>query len=129
MLLVESIWICKWHHQPAELHSYTAHSLAHSDCTLQNNFLEQQLGCKKFLKKVIHDNSTSKKVCAFRCVSSMFNRKLRVHSMATANLNKTEDFVTNTTTASKVIPRRPKISINWNPPFQTSLHKISKEVF
>ena len=24
---------------------------------------------------------------------------------------------------------RPRISINWNPPFQTSLHKISEEVF
>ena len=28
-----------------------------------------------------------------------------------------------------IISRRPRISINWNPPFQTSLHKISKEVF
>ena len=27
------------------------------------------------------------------------------HSMATANLNKSEEFVTNTTTASKYIPR------------------------
>ena len=37
--------------------------------------------------------------------------------------------MTNTTAASKYIPRRPRISINWNPPFQTPLHKISKEVF
>ena len=37
--------------------------------------------------------------------------------------------MTNTTAASKYIPRRPRISINWNPSFQTSLHKISKEVF
>ena len=37
--------------------------------------------------------------------------------------------VTNTTAASKYIPRRPRIIINWNPPFQTSLHKISKVVF
>jgi hypothetical protein len=29
-----------------------------------------------------------------------------LHSMATANLNKSEDFVTNTTAASKYIPRR-----------------------
>ena len=36
----------------------------------------------------------------------------RYHSMATANLNKSEDFVTNTTAASKYIPRRPRISIN-----------------
>ena len=50
-------------------------------------------------------------------------------SLATANLNKSEEFVTNTTAASNYIPRRPRISINWNPPFQTSLHKISKVVF
>ena len=34
------------------------------------------------------------------------------HSMATANLKKSEDFMTNTTAASKYIPRRPRISIN-----------------
>ena len=34
------------------------------------------------------------------------------HSMATSNLNKSEEFVTNTTAASKYIPRRPRISIN-----------------
>ena len=50
------------------------------------------------------------------------------HSMARANLKKSVWLVTNTTTASKFIPRRPRISINWNPPFQTSLHKILKEV-
>ena len=55
--------------------------------------------------------------------------KAHNHSMATANLNKSEEFVTNTTVASKYIPRRPRISINWNPTFQTSLHKISKEIF
>ena len=49
--------------------------------------------------------------------------------MAIVNLNKSEDFMTNTTEASKYIPRRPRISINWNPPFQTSLHKISKVDF
>ena len=48
--------------------------------------------------------------------------------MARANLKKSVWLVTNTTTASKFIPRRPRISINWNPPFQTSLHKILKEV-
>ena len=37
--------------------------------------------------------------------------------------------VTNTTAASKYIPRRPRISITWNPTFQTSLHKISKVIF
>ena len=49
--------------------------------------------------------------------------------MATANLNKSEDFMTNTTTASKYLPRRPRIIINWNPTFQTSLLKISKGFF
>ena len=34
------------------------------------------------------------------------------HSMATANLIKSEDFVRNITAASKYIPRRTKISIN-----------------
>ena len=34
------------------------------------------------------------------------------HSMATANLKKSEDFMTNTTAASKYIPRRPRICIN-----------------
>ena len=43
-------------------------------------------------------------------------------------MNKSEDFVTNTTAASNYIPWRPRISINWNPTFQTSLHKISKVI-
>jgi hypothetical protein len=34
------------------------------------------------------------------------------HSMATANLNKSEEFMTNITAASKYITRRPRISIN-----------------
>ena len=38
------------------------------------------------------------------------------HSMATANLNKSKDFVTNTTTASKYIPRRLRISNNPSTP-------------
>ena len=33
-------------------------------------------------------------------------------SMATANLNKSEDLVTNTTAASKYVPKRPGICIN-----------------
>ena len=47
------------------------------------------------------------------------------HSMATANLKKSEDLVTNTTAASKYIPRRPKISINWNPTFQTFFFEVN----
>ena len=51
------------------------------------------------------------------------------HSMAMGNLNKSKETTPTTTTASKYIPRRTKISINWNPTFQTSLHKISKVIF
>jgi hypothetical protein len=49
---------------------------------------------------------------------------LSYHSMASANLNKTENLVTNTTTASKYIPERPRIWINLNPPFQTKIYVI-----
>ena len=62
----------------------------------------------------------------------LFPYKLCVNekqSMARANLNKSEWLVTNTTTASKYIPKRPRICINWNPPFQTSLHKIFEHCF
>ena len=37
---------------------------------------------------------------------------IKVHSMARANPNKSVWLVTNTTAASKYIPRRPRISIN-----------------
>ena len=51
-----------------------------------------------------------------QCVSLLFVKIKLVHpthSMATANLNKSEEFVTNTTAAaSKFIPRRLSISIN-----------------
>ena len=36
---------------------------------------------------------------------------LQVHSMATANLKKSEELVTNTTAASKYIPQSPRICI------------------
>ena len=51
------------------------------------------------------------------------------HSMARANLNESNKLVTNITAASKYIPRRPRICINWNLLFQTSLHKIFKNCF
>ena len=41
------------------------------------------------------------------------------HSMAMGNLNKSKETTPTTTTASKYIPRRTKISINWNPTFWT----------
>ena len=46
------------------------------------------------------------------------------HSMATANLKKSEDLMTNTTAASKYIPRRSKICVNWNPLFQTKIYLV-----
>ena len=46
------------------------------------------------------------------------------HSMAIANLNKSEELMTNTTAASKYIPKRPRICINWNPPFRTKIYLI-----
>ena len=61
--------------------------------------------------------------------SNRFWRSILIHSMARANLNKSVWRVTNTTTVSKYIPRRTRISIIWNPPFQTSLHKIFKNWF
>ena len=49
------------------------------------------------------------------------------HSMATANIKKSLELVTNTTAASKYIPRRPRISINWNPPFQTQIYLLNSK--
>ena len=46
------------------------------------------------------------------------------HSMATSNLKKSVWLVTITAAASKYIPRRPRISNNWNPPFQTFFTKF-----
>ena len=43
------------------------------------------------------------------------------HSIARTNLNKSEWLVTNTTAESKHIRKRPRICINWNPPFQTQI--------
>ena len=40
------------------------------------------------------------------------------HSMARANLNKSKKVLTSTITASKYIPKRPRIFINWNPPIR-----------
>ena len=51
------------------------------------------------------------------------------HSMARANVNNSVWLVTNTPTASKYIPRRTRISINWNPPFRPHFINFSKTVF
>ena len=66
-------------------------------------FSHLRLPIKSFQIEEIGGAKVKKACCA----------KLAVfHSMATANLKKSEDFVTNTTAASKYIPRRPRISIN-----------------
>ena len=44
--------------------------------------------------------------------------------MARANLKKSEKVLTSTTTASKYIPKRPRIGINRNPPFQTQIYLV-----
>ena len=44
--------------------------------------------------------------------------------MAIANLNKSEELVTNTTAASTYIPKTPRICIIWNPPFQTQIYLV-----
>ena len=45
--------------------------------------------------------------------------------MARANRKKSKYFSTYTTTASKYIPKRPRICINWNPPFQTQIYLVN----
>ena len=62
-------------------------------------------------------------------LSHHLRKIVMMQSMARANLNKSEELVTNTTAASKYIPRSSRICINWNPPFQTSLHKFFKNCF
>ena len=49
--------------------------------------------------------------------------------MSRANLYKNKKVLTNTTAASKFIPRRTWISINWNPPFRSHSKNFSKTVF
>ena len=53
--------------------------------------------------------------------------KIPLHSMARANLNKSRKVLTSTTTASKYIHRRPRISINWNPTFQTQIYLVNSK--
>ena len=47
-----------------------------------------------------------------------------MHSMARANLNKREVFLTNTNAISKSLPKRPRICINWNSLFQTQIYLV-----
>ena len=46
------------------------------------------------------------------------------HSMAIANLNKSEELVEKTTEVSKYIPKRPQICIILNPPFRTQIYFV-----
>ena len=47
------------------------------------------------------------------------------HSMARAKLNKSKKVLNySTTTASKYIPKRTRICINWNPPFQIQIYLV-----
>jgi hypothetical protein len=59
--------------------------------------------------KNFNSSNTQQKTC-----NSIIDPELcrERHSMATANLNKSVWLVTNTTAASKYIPRRTRISIN-----------------
>ena len=70
--------------------------------------------------------------CTFMKLSTSLKFKPRIldlkmklcHSMARANLNKSKKVLTFTTTASKCMPKRPRICINWNPPFQTQIYLV-----
>ena len=45
--------------------------------------------------------------------------------MARANLKKSKYFSTSTSTASTYVPKRLRICINWNPPFQTQIYLVN----
>ena len=45
--------------------------------------------------------------------------------MARANLNKSKKVLTSTTTASKYIPKRPRICINWNTAFKIQIYLVN----
>ena len=63
-----------------------------------------------------------------RVTWNLFLSLVNIHSMTRANLNKSEWLVTNTTAASNYIPKRPRICINWNPPFRPHFIKFSNPV-
>ena len=60
----------------------------------------------------------------FQYLDIIINYCKIVHSMARANLNKSEKFLTNTIAESKYIPRRSIICINWNTPFQAKIYVV-----
>ena len=73
---------------------------------------------------LIHWDLTKKESGICSCT-----KMIAQHSMARVNLNKSKKVLTSTATASKYLPKRPRICINWNPRFQTSLHKNFKNCF
>ena len=44
--------------------------------------------------------------------------------MARVNVDKSKKVLNSTTKASKYIPKRSRICINWNPPFQTQIYLV-----
>ena len=52
------------------------------------------------------------------------SKQKATHSMARDNLNKSKKVLKSITTASKCMPKRPRICINWNPPFQTQIYLV-----
>ena len=95
---------------------------------LKINGLHRNIVCKA-IRKVNSRFKNQAHLASYFSLSSFCLSNRYYHSMARANLNTIENFMTNTTTASKYIPKRFKICINRNPPFQTLLHKIFKNCF
>ena len=60
----------------------------------------------------------------FRIDDDLHGLMISIYSMANANLNNSEWLVTNTTAASKYIPKRPRVYIFWNSPFQTKIYLV-----
>ena len=79
--------------------------------------------------KNLNSQNLSWAVFRLKVWETVVRQNMFQHSMARVNLYKSEEMVTNTTAASKYIPKRSRICINRNPYFQTSLHKIIKNYF
>ena len=74
---------------------------------------ECPLGCGDFSFGVkIHQTVLRKNVKGVFFSIRATKNELSNHSMVRVNLNKSEELVTNTTRASKYIPKKPRISIN-----------------
>ena len=72
---------------------------------LQHPVLHKRIRCLESLLYKSHKTPQNLAIKRELCIASL-------HSMAIANTNKKEFFLTNTTTASKYIPKRPRICIN-----------------